>query len=142
MDPFQFAYAFNRSVDDASLPFIDFVLRHIDTPSTSKHQRFDKYLFVDFSSAFNTIQPHLLMQKLSSNMNGNANLILRINDFLTYRPQYVKFHNNKSNEVVANTGVPQGCALSPILFTLYIIVTVDAILMTVSFLNTHLLMMM
>ncbi len=118
MDPFQFAYTNNRSVDDATLSFIDFVLRHIDKPNTSNYKRFVKILFVDFSSAFNTIQPHILMQKLNT-MNVNAKLILWINDFLTGRHQYVKFHNTKSGKIVTNTGAPQGCVLSPILFTLY-----------------------
>lgn len=58
------------------------------------------------------------MQKLNT-MNVNAKLILWINDFLTGRHQYVKFHNTKSGKIVTNTGAPQGCVLSPILFTLY-----------------------
>ena len=75
-------------------------------------------LFIDFSSAFNTIQPHIIMQKLI-NMNVHPILILWINNFLTSRPQYVKYNNVKSDMLVTNTGAPQGCVLSPLLFILY-----------------------
>jgi len=75
-------------------------------------------LFVDFSSAFNTIQPHLLMQKLNA-MKVNPYVILWLNEFLTNRLQYVKVQGTKSDIIATNTGAPQGCVLSPILFTLY-----------------------
>ena len=117
-DPNQFAYTSNRCVDDASLCLIDYVLKFLDRPNTSSSKYFAKILFVDFSSAFNTIQPHIMMQTLM-NMNVNANLVLWINEFLTCRPQYVKYLNTKSNSITLNTGAPQGCVLSPVLFILY-----------------------
>lgn len=39
--------------------------------------------------------------------------------FLTNRLQYVKFKDHYSNVMVVNTGAPQGCVLSAVLFTLY-----------------------
>ena len=41
-------------------------------------------------------------------------------DFLTERPQSVRVGNNTSNSIMLNTGSPQGCVLSPLLFTLLI----------------------
>ena len=118
VDNFQFAYTTNRCVEDATLCLTDFVLEHVDRQNTIRHKNYVKILFVDFSSAFNTIQPHIMMQKLI-NMNVSPSLILWINEFLTNRPQYVKFNGGKSDLLITNTGAPQGCVLSPLLFTLY-----------------------
>ena len=117
-DNYQFAYTAHRCVEDATLSLTDFVLHHVDKPNNARQKKFIKILFVDFSSAFNTIQPHIMMQKLI-NMNVNPSLILWIESFLTDRPQYVKFNDVKSDVVITNTGAPQGCVLSPVLFTLY-----------------------
>ena len=58
-DPMQFAYRENRNVEDAILVFLQNVYKHLDTP-----KNYCRILFVDSSSAFNTIQPHLLISKL------------------------------------------------------------------------------
>ncbi|KAK3525628.1 hypothetical protein QTP70_001446 [Hemibagrus guttatus] len=39
-------------------------------------------------------------------------------DFLTGRPQSVQIGNSTSSATTLNTGAPQGCVLSPLLFTL------------------------
>ena len=58
-DPLQFAYRARRSVDDAIICFLDNVYKHLDKP-----RGYCRILFVDFSSAFNTIKPNLLLKKL------------------------------------------------------------------------------
>ncbi len=55
LDPLQFAYRANRSVDDAVNMGLHFILQHLDRPGT-----YVRILFVDFSSAFNTIIPDTL----------------------------------------------------------------------------------
>lgn len=40
-------------------------------------------------------------------------------DFLTDRPQQVRFGRDTSSILILNTGAPQGCVLSPMLFTLF-----------------------
>ena len=112
-DPLQFAYSEDLGVDDAVLSMSHVLYSHLDNLKS-----YARILFVDFSSAFNTIQPHVLMKKLM-NMNVNSNLIVWINEFLTNRPQYVKFNGVKSEILTLNTGAPQGCVLSAILFTVY-----------------------
>ena len=73
LDPFQFAY---RS-KDAILTFSNNLYKHIDTPKC-----YVRTLFIDFSSAFNIIQPHLLIPKLLD-MNISKSICLWILDFLT-----------------------------------------------------------
>ena len=59
----------------------------------------------------------MLRKLLEINVNGN--LILWIYSYLSERPQYTRIKNVKSDIVFTNTGVPQGCVLAPLLFTLY-----------------------
>ncbi|GFS07598.1 reverse transcriptase [Elysia marginata] len=40
-------------------------------------------------------------------------------DFLLDRPQFVECSHSKSDVVITNIGAPQGCVLSPVLFTSY-----------------------
>ena len=75
-------------------------------------------MFFDFSSAFNTIQPHLLVQKLL-NMKLPSSLISWIFDYLTSRLQYVRLNGLLSTAIRTNTGAPQGTVLAPFLFALY-----------------------
>ncbi|KAF7711310.1 hypothetical protein HF521_000321 [Silurus meridionalis] len=63
------------------------------------------------------IIPHHLIEKLSL-LGLNAFLCTWILDFLTRRPQSVRFGNSISSTTTQSTGAPQGCVLSPLLFTL------------------------
>ena len=114
-DSLQFAYSAGRSTDDAILTMLHHLVTHLDKPNT-----YARVLFIDFSSAFNTIQPHLLMQKLAM-MEVSPSLILWIHSFMTGRPQYVRLNasGTVSDTLETNTGAPQGCVLSPALFTSY-----------------------
>ena len=113
MDNLQFAYSEGLGVDDAVLTVLYTLHKHLDTLGTKA-----RLLFVDFSSAFNTIQPHLLMDKLMK-MNVNAKLIVWIQSFLSNRLQYVNFNGTLSDVIEINTGAPQGCVLSAVLFIIY-----------------------
>ena len=113
MDQFQFAYKPNRSIDDAILTLIHNALFHLNGQGS-----FVRILFIDFSSAFNTIQPHLLAEKLS-NLNVNPKITLWILNFLLNRTQCVRFNSGISDQRSTSTGAPQGTVLAPVLFTLY-----------------------
>uniref|UniRef100_A0A1A8PFW7 Reverse transcriptase domain-containing protein n=1 Tax=Nothobranchius pienaari TaxID=704102 RepID=A0A1A8PFW7_9TELE len=75
-------------------------------------------MFFDFSSAFNTIRPSLLGNKLTE-MQVDAPLVGWITDYLTSRPQHVRLMSCRSDNILSSTGAPQGTVLSPFLFTLY-----------------------
>ncbi len=114
LDPLQFAYRPNRSSDDAISQVLHFSLTHID----SKNGNYVRLLFIDYSSAFNTIVPTKLAVKLSD-LGLNTSLCDWIQDFLTARPQVVKVGQFTSNSITLNIGAPQGCVLSPLLYSLY-----------------------
>ncbi len=114
LDPFQFAYRPNRSTDDAISQVLHSSLTHID----SKNGNYVRLLFIDYSSAFNTIVPTKLAVKLSD-LGITSSLCDWIQDFLTARPQVVKVGQFTSNSITLNIGAPQGCVLSPLLYSLY-----------------------
>ncbi|KAL0200139.1 hypothetical protein M9458_003326, partial [Cirrhinus mrigala] len=113
LDPHQFAYRRNRSTEDAVSIVLHSVLTHLDNTNT-----YARMLFVDFSSAFNTVLPSKLITKLRD-LDINTSLCNWIMDFLTNRPQHVRSGHICSTTVTLNTGVPQGCMLSPFLYSVF-----------------------
>ncbi len=113
LDPLQFAYRSNRSTDDAIAFTLHTALSHLENKNA-----YVRMLFVDYSSAFNTIVPATLVAKLQ-NLGLNRSLCSWILDFLTGRSQVVRMGNNTSSPLTFNTGAPQGCVLSPLLYSLY-----------------------
>ncbi|XP_049911756.1 uncharacterized protein LOC126397200 [Epinephelus moara] len=113
LDPLQFAYQPRIGVEDALIYLLNRIYAHLDKPGSTV-----RVTFFDFSSAFNTIRPALLGDKLTA-MLVNPPLVSWIVDYLTGRPQYVRLRHCVSDTVVSNTGAPQGTVLSPFLFTLY-----------------------
>ena len=59
MDPLQFAYQAQLSVDDVIIYLLHRAYSHLEKPGSSV-----RVMLFDFSSAFNTIQPPLLEKKL------------------------------------------------------------------------------
>ncbi|KAK3570803.1 hypothetical protein QTP86_026345 [Hemibagrus guttatus] len=92
---------------------LHFIPQHLDSPGS-----YARILFVDFSSAFNTIVPALLRDKLFQ-LNVPDSMCSWIRDFLTDRRQFVRLGTHVSDLQHISTGSPQGCVLSPLLFSLY-----------------------
>ncbi len=98
LDPFQFAYCPNRSTDDAISTTLHLALTHLEQKDS-----YVRMLFIDFSSAFNTIISQQLIHKL--NLLGlNTSLCNWILDFLTARPQSVRVSRNTSRTTTLSTG--------------------------------------
>lgn len=112
LDPLQSAYGMGRGLQDASITLLDLLFKHLE--GSKAHA---KLLFVDFSSAFNTIQPHLLVDRLLNNFAVDSSLAGWILDFLSNRSQRV--NGCMSGVMSSSTGSPQGCVLSPLLYILY-----------------------
>ena len=118
LDPLQFAYCKGRSTEDALLFSLDKLYSHLERSKFGKVSA--RVMYFDFSSAFNTIQPHLLAKKLLNLESVPFSLVRWIVSYLTKRSQYVKVGTSAiSNVIMSNTGVPQGTVLAPFLFTVY-----------------------
>ncbi len=113
LDPLQFVYRSNRSTDDAVAFTLHTALSHLENKNT-----YVRMLFMDYSSAFNTIVPATLVAKLQT-LGLNRSLCSWILDFLTGRSQVVRMGNNTSSPLILKTGAPQSCVLSPLLYSLY-----------------------
>ena len=59
MDPLQFAYKARSGVEDACLILVNLIASHLD-----EFGLYVRVMIMDFSSAFNTIQPHILIKRL------------------------------------------------------------------------------
>jgi hypothetical protein len=76
-----------------------------------------KVLFIDYSSAFNTIVPAKLITELNT-LGLNTSLSNWILDFLTGHPPGGKGRQLHISTLILNTGATQGCVLSPLLYIL------------------------
>ena len=70
LDAFQFAYKASRGVEDASLTLLNFITQHLE-----KAKSYVRILFFDFSSAFNTTEPFVLLKRLID-LHVNSNIVL------------------------------------------------------------------
>uniref|UniRef100_A0A669CDC0 Reverse transcriptase domain-containing protein n=1 Tax=Oreochromis niloticus TaxID=8128 RepID=A0A669CDC0_ORENI len=113
LDPLQFAYHHNRSTHDAIALTLHAALSHLE-----KRDTYVRMLFVDYSSAFNTIIPSKLDRKLQD-LGLSSSLCSWILNFLSDRRQVVRLGSTTSSPITLNTGAPQGCVLSPLLYSLY-----------------------
>ncbi|KAI4895107.1 hypothetical protein NFI96_009396 [Prochilodus magdalenae] len=113
LDPLQLAYQDVIGVDDAVIYLMDKKHSHLDTAGSAV-----RIMFFDFSSAFNTLQPVLLGEKLRQ-MQVDESIISWTMDYLTGRPQFVRMQGCVSDVAMCSTGAPQGTVLAPFLFNIY-----------------------
>ncbi|KAI3369260.1 hypothetical protein L3Q82_007515 [Scortum barcoo] len=116
LDPLQFAYRPNRSTEDAIALTLHTALSHLDQRDT-----YVRMLFIDYSSAFNTIVPSKLVTKLRD-LGLNSALCDWILNFLTGRPQAVQMRmgSTTSSTLTLNTWRPPGlCAQPTPLYSLF-----------------------
>ena len=108
LDPLQFAYSPNRSTDDAISIALHTALSYLD-----KRNIYVRMLFIDYSSVSSKLITKLRILGLNTFL---CNWIL---DFLTGHPQVVRVGSSTSATLMLNTGAPQGCVLSTLLYSLF-----------------------
>jgi hypothetical protein len=112
-DPLKFTFCPNRSTDDT----ISITL-HTAFCYLYKMNTYVGMLFIYYSSAFNTIVPTKLIIKLRT-LGLNTSFCNWILAFLTGHSHLVRVCNNTSATLILNSGAPQGCVLSPLLYSLF-----------------------
>ena len=115
ISPTQFAYQPNLKTTDALLKYVDDITKQLDNPKT----KFVQTAYLDFSKAFDRLQPVLLVDKMIS-YGFNSNTISLVSSFLTGRKQSVKFCNVFSEYLSNEVGSPQGTKLGPLLWLIYV----------------------
>ena len=101
-DPLQFTYRKNRSVDDTVALALHSAVEHLDTPNT-----YVRMLFLDYSSAFNTVLPTKLVAKLAG-LGLPSSTRSWILNFLTER-----VGNSVSTALTISTGTPRAAGRAP-----------------------------
>ncbi len=65
------------------------------------------------------MQPDILIKRLASYCMLPHYILLLLLNFLTDRIQRVFVNDHMTHAIISNTGSPQGCVLSPLLFMMY-----------------------
>ena len=125
MDPLQFAYSKGKNTEDAMFLTVNRTYSHLDQSKSGNLSA--RLMYFDFSSAFNTIQPHLSAEKLIKfdvpqslvrwilNYLKNRGTTLRVSD-----AGLCKVSSHVTSDVIgSSTGAPQRTVLAPFLFTTY-----------------------
>ena len=93
LDPYQFSYRKNKSTEDATLLYNNLVVEHLEHKNA-----YVRSVFIDFSSAFNTLKPAIVINKLRT-PNVSPIMCPFILDFLTNREQRVRI-----NDILSSVG--------------------------------------
>ena len=100
LDENQFAYRPKRGAEDSLLTLLHRIFKHLD-----KQDVYARVLFIDFSSAFNTIQPHIMVNNLLQ-LNIPEITCLWILEFLTNRKQSVRVNSVLSSQCTIHNSLP------------------------------------
>jgi hypothetical protein len=111
----QYGYQPGLSTTDAVLHLLDDFTADLD----AKQCDFIQTVCLDFSKAFDCLQPALLVDKMIS-LKFNTQIIKLIYSFLVNRMLRVTMNGSCSEFSNVTVGVPQGTKLGPILWLIYI----------------------
>ena len=112
LDQYQFDYHSRRGTDDAIAYLQHKLFQHMETAGS-----YARMLFIYLSSAFNTIQRHVMIDKLQI-LEVPAAFVHWVFNFLSNRSQCVRVGDIKPPVLVSNTDASKGCVVSPFVYTL------------------------
>ena len=109
----QFGFQNNNSTEHAILNFVD------DINNAFHRRECTLDIFIDLSKAFDTVDHHILLQKLKSYRIRNTYYDW-FKSYLSNRKQFIVLNDKSTLQVAIKCGVPQGSILGPLLFLLYV----------------------
>ena len=113
MEPMQSAYRMGHCMEMALLKVKTNILRGLD------YQEVTCLVLLDLSVVFDTVDHHILINRMTSMFGISGCALTLIRSYLTGRSQRVKVGESRSDPVTLHFEVLQGSVLGPILFTLY-----------------------
>ncbi|CAB3987345.1 Hypothetical predicted protein, partial [Paramuricea clavata] len=109
----QSAYRRYHSTETALLKVLNDILLSMNS------QRVTLLVLLDLSSAFDTIDHGILLERLRSKFGIRGKVLSWFSSYLSGRSQRVMLNGTLSDSSDLNFGVPQGSCLGPLLFILY-----------------------
>lgn len=113
LSPNQHGYRKGHSTTTGVADVINFIYDAFD------NRKYAEMSMLDLSKAFDSVSPHILVEKLEFyGVRGNALELLQ--SYLSNRRQATEWGGSLSGTREINYGVPQGSILGPLLFIIYI----------------------
>ena len=109
----QSAYRQNHSTEIALLKVLNDILMNMNS------QRVTLLVLLDLSSAFDTIDYKILLERLSSKFGFLGKVLNWFSSYLSGRSYRVMLNGTSSDKYELNFGFPQGSCLGPLFFILY-----------------------
>ena len=113
-DPMQSAYRSSHSTETALLSIQDFICTALD------HQKAVFFISLDLSSAFDTIDQDILLQRFQQSFGIAGSALNWFKSYLKQRKYCVRIDDLNSDVEELTYGIPQGSVIGPQCFTLYI----------------------
>ena len=109
----QSAYRQYHSTETALLKVLNDILMNMNSQCVTL------LVLLDLSSAFDTIDRKILLERLSSKFGFRGKFLNWFSSYLSGRSYRVMLNGTSSDKYELNFGVPQGSCLGPLLFILY-----------------------